>query len=182
MQKHRRDGILASTIFSRSPSRCPTLLCCSTIRSLRCHIRRRRNTLSRCIGSAAAADHHCHLVSARVTAIGYLVWFFWLLGGRPNPELHSELPMEPHAPRLGLPPGLCGVALLGLLPPTFAHLDATRRARVLAAWIALCVILLIGGTLRPSAGARHHRHPLLGMIVVLADGVGWTAACIKQSL
>ena len=120
-----------------------------------------------------------------LAAIGYLVWFFWLLqeGDRIQNSILSS--------RWNRTLLVSGFLLASVVWPYLAYYHqlspiSTRRA-VLASlplWIAaLCVILLIGGTFEAKAPAHATIGILfLGMIVVLADGVGWTAACIKQSL
>ena len=117
-------------------------------------------------------------------AVGYVVWFVWLVST--PPPLHGLLSTA--AAQAGL---LGGFLVASVAWPYAAYALLHRphslgRALLscLPLWAAaVCVILLIGGTFEarapvlPTVGIL-----LLGQVVVLADGVGWSALAVYHSV
>ena len=119
-----------------------------------------------------------------LAAAGYVMWIVWITlhGG----SIENSI-LEARIARLLL---LHGFLLASLAWPFTAYYymlsPTTGRAILTSAplWVAAgCVIVLIGGTF--EAGAPWYAVVgilMLGTVVVLADGVGWSAMAIKRSL
>ena len=118
-----------------------------------------------------------------LAAIGYLVWFFWLI----NTEVSIGLLRYNWIKTLQIVAFLLSstiwpyTAYIYMLKPT-----SVTRAIISSSflWMAACsVIFMIGTTFEarapvaPTLGIL-----LLGNVVVLADGVGWSALAIYNSL
>ena len=118
-----------------------------------------------------------------IAAVGYLVWFFWLI----NAEVTQGLLRHNWMRVLQI-----AVFLMSSLAwPYTAYLVLSRPHSVMRAlvscgclWIAASsVIVMIGTTFEarapvaPTLGIL-----LLGNVVVLADGVGWSALCLYNAL
>jgi len=116
-------------------------------------------------------------------AAGYVTWFVWLVTSPVDTGL-----LQGAGARVAL---LGGFLLGSTLWPYAAHAQlchpgSVGRALVscLCLWVAaVCVILLIGGTFEARAPAAPTVGILLlGQVVVLADGVGWTAVALHGAL
>lgn len=117
--------------------------------------------------------------------VGYLTWLWWIATASED-DLTDSLLTYPSARVL-----LLQVFLLSSCAWPFAAyyymLQRTVGRSILAClplWAAAgAIILLIGGTFEAKAPpAPTIGILLLGTVVVLADGVGWAAVCIKSTL
>jgi len=127
-----------------------------------------------------------------LAAIGYVVWFVWLLMGRPAatalPADHPGTLLDGRVAPTLLLHGFLVASVAWPFAAYWHQLEPASVGRALAAclplWVsAACVIGLIGGTFEawappaPTLGIL-----LLGLVVVLCDGVGWSALCLKHTL
>lgn len=125
------------------------------------------------------------IVMQVLAGIGFVIWVFWLAGKEDyviEDSLLSTLEVRITIIQVFL--------WASTAWPFFTHyfmLQRTLARAILASiplWIAAtAIILLIGGTFEARAPALPTLSILfLGNVVVLADGVGWAAVCIKGSL
>lgn len=114
-------------------------------------------------------------------ALGYFMWIFWIV----QAESIENSILSTRMARLLL---LQGFLISSVIWPFTTYnyvITPTLSTAILASaplWsAAICMILLIGGTFEAMAPPHAIIGILwLGMIVVLADGVGWSAVCIKR--
>lgn len=127
-----------------------------------------------------------------LAAIGYVVWFVWLLMGRPTtaalPPDHPGSLLDGRAATTLLLHGFLVASVVWPFAAYWHQLQPASMGRALAAclplWVAaLCVIGLIGATFEAWAPPAPTLGILfLGLVVVLCDGVGWSALCLKHTL
>ena len=118
-----------------------------------------------------------------MAACGYAVWLFWIASA---PPLETSL-LKTRTVRLFLTHTFLIASVLWPYAVYYFFQDRSMARAIMACvplWIAsIAVILLVGGTFEAAAPPL----PTLGilflaLVVVLVDGVGWSAACIKQSV
>ena len=116
-----------------------------------------------------------------LAVVGYVMWAYWIVQAKPIDN--SILSARPTTIAI-----VEGFLVASILWPFVAYYHIVRPslASALAAcvplWIAaICVVLLVGGTFEAMAPPYAVVGILwLGTVVVLADGVGWCAVCIKR--
>jgi hypothetical protein len=118
-----------------------------------------------------------------LAAIGYLIWFFWLI----NTEISIGLLRYNWIKTLQIVVFL----LSSVIWPYTAYIYMLRPTSVTRAiisssflWLAACsVIFMIGTTFEARAPVAPTLGILfLGNVVILADGIGWSALAIYNSL
>ena len=120
-----------------------------------------------------------------VAGIGFVAWVVWLVGMDDYTLQGSILSTLPW--RIALIQTFLWASVFWPFGAYFYMLNRTLGRALVACiplWIAaLATILMIGGTFEARAPVVPTLGMLMfGLIVVLADGVGWAAVCIKTTL
>ena len=125
------------------------------------------------------------IVLQLLAGIGFVVWSIWL-SSKEDYIIENSI-LSTLANRIVLVQVFLWASVAWPFATYFYMLQRTLSRAILACvplWIAaLATILLIGGTFEARAPVLPTVSILLfGNVVVLADGVGWAAVCIKSTL
>ena len=119
-----------------------------------------------------------------VAGVGFLIWCGWLILGEDRTFENSILSTLPW--RIGVVQMFLWASALWPFGAYYHKRNNNTWSAIVACiplWVAsLAAILMIGGTFEAKASAVPTVGVLVfGTIVVLADGVGWAALCIKTT-
>lgn len=124
------------------------------------------------------------VVFQALAAIGYVMWMVWMI--MYGAEITNSV-LQTRTVRLLLIHGFLLASIAWPYTAYFYMLSPSTGRAILTSvplWVAAgCVIVLIGGTF--EAGAPWYAVAgilMLGTVVVLADGVGWSAMAIKRTI
>lgn len=118
-------------------------------------------------------------------AVGAIVWFIWL-ATTPDKDLQNSI-LHSETNRIVIVQLFLWASILWPFGAHFYMTDRNTPRAILACiplWLAaVAVLLMIGGSFEagcppiPMLGVL-----FLGLVVILCDGTGWAAVCIKTTL
>lgn len=118
-------------------------------------------------------------------AVGAVTWFVWLVT-TPDKDLQNSI-LHSETNRLLIVQLFLWASIIWPFAAHFYMLDRNTPRAVLAClplWVAAtAVVLMVGGSFEAGCPPIPMMGVLfLGMVVVLCDGAGWAAVCIKTTL